>query len=464
LKIKGLIVIGVATVGVAAPAFAQIPVPTVQAPVPVPTVKAPVPVPTVQVPVPVPTVKAPVPVPTVQAPQTPVPQVPSVAPPSGGGGGSGGGSAGGGSAGSAGSGGGSGASGGSTSGSSGGGSSSSGPDSATSRSGSSSGGGSGSSTPRKRTSSSSPATRSAGHTAPSGGKEEPAERRERELRETVAAANSCLGELDPAQRRVITLRAGVGPGPPRSRGGVAKRLDISVRRVVRLERAGLKRLKSLTENGRCVPLEQGSGTATAGVVAAGSLSAIVTSGKSGNDTDKSKSPKGGRDGSGSGRDEGGSSTGNGGEGTGDDRGGVAGRSITSLPVAAGSGASWLIILVALVLLALAARTLVPMLLRRRRDRQLAETYMNAPQRATFVAPVATPTAEPVAEEPRTRAPNPAPPFNLPASGNESAWNAPPAAGKPEGSSQWSAAPPPPPPGAEARADVDLTEPLSARRR
>ena len=71
------------------------------------------------------------------------------------------------------------------------------------------------------------------------------------LRETVASAGRCLDDLSAAQRRVLTLRAGVGAGPPRSRGGVARRLDISVRRVARLEGTGLSRLRALARSGGC---------------------------------------------------------------------------------------------------------------------------------------------------------------------------------------------------------------------
>ena len=275
--------VGAVTVGVAAPAFAQLPVPTVQAPVPVPTVQVPVPVPTVRVPVP--TVQAPVPVPTVQVPQVEVPSVPPVAPPSGGGGGgSGGGSSGSGggsSSGSRSSSGGGASGGGSRSSSSGGGggssASSSGGGSSPSTSSSRSAAGrsnaprrgsksrSSASSRRTSTSKASPTCASAKAGTP--------ERRECELRKTVATASRCLSDLSPAQRRVLVLRAGVGPGPPRSRGGVAKRLKISTRRVIRLERTGLTRLRTLAKRGACAPPAQ---TVTAGVVAPAGASGANT--------------------------------------------------------------------------------------------------------------------------------------------------------------------------------------------
>ncbi len=284
---------GVATVSVAAPAFAQIPVPTVQVPVPVPTVQVPVPVPTVQVPVPVPTVKAPVPVPTVQAPvpvptvqvpKVPVPDVPVPAVPpvggSGGSSGSSGGSAGGGGAraavaagrrrrrgGSArgGSAGGGSSGGGAAGGGSAGGGGATGGGSDASRTGSSPGAG-GSANPRS-------STRSRGSGTASAACRGSAQSRECILRETVARSTACLDALSSAQRRVLMLRAGVGAGPPRSRGGVAKKLRISERRVVRLERTGLSRLRSLARQGACATP---TGTATAGDATPLAASAIAS--------------------------------------------------------------------------------------------------------------------------------------------------------------------------------------------
>jgi hypothetical protein len=77
--------------------------------------------------------------------------------------------------------------------------------------------------------------------------------RERKLRETVTQATGCLDDLSRGQRRVLTLRAGIGAGPPRSRSSTARRLDISVKRVTRLERTGLKRLRELAHGGGCAP-------------------------------------------------------------------------------------------------------------------------------------------------------------------------------------------------------------------
>ena len=88
-------------------------------------------------------------------------------------------------------------------------------------------------------------------------------KRERRLRETVARATGCLDDLSQGQRRVLRLRAGVGEGPARSRTNVAKRLDISVRRVARLETTGLRRLRTLANRGACTTVAPSTVTAAA---------------------------------------------------------------------------------------------------------------------------------------------------------------------------------------------------------
>jgi hypothetical protein len=122
----------------------------------------------------------------------------------------------------------------------------------------------------------------------------------------VAQTSRCLDDLSAGQRRVLTLRAGVGPGPPRSRGRVAKRLNITERRVVRLERTGLRRLRTLAKGGGCaVPAQTqpGSQTSTAGAVAPLAAAAISTPSSGGNDGGSSGS--GGERGKGGGSDSGG---------------------------------------------------------------------------------------------------------------------------------------------------------------
>ncbi len=242
MRIRALVLCGLAATAVAAPAAAQLPpVPTVP-PLPVPTPRLPVPtvvptsVPTV-VPTSVPTI-VPTAVPTVAPPR-----LPSL--PGGGGGGApsgGGGSAGG--SGSAGGGSGSASGGGSSGGASGSGAPSGGG------SGASSGGGSGRSsgggTPSRGGTSSGGGTRRTF----SGARSRPsshtlAVRRDRKLRAAVLARQSCLGSLSRPERLVLTLRAGVDANAPRSRGSVARRLRITIRRVTKLEHAGLKRLRAV---------------------------------------------------------------------------------------------------------------------------------------------------------------------------------------------------------------------------
>ena len=68
-------------------------------------------------------------------------------------------------------------------------------------------------------------------------------RRQQRLRRTVGRYRTCLDGLPALERRVIVLRTGLGAGDPRTRAGVGRRLDISARRVGRLERRALRRLR-----------------------------------------------------------------------------------------------------------------------------------------------------------------------------------------------------------------------------
>jgi hypothetical protein len=70
-------------------------------------------------------------------------------------------------------------------------------------------------------------------------------RRERRLRRTVRENAACLTALPTAQRRVLELRAGVGPRRPHTRAGTAAILDVRRSTVIQRERAGLKRLRGL---------------------------------------------------------------------------------------------------------------------------------------------------------------------------------------------------------------------------
>jgi hypothetical protein len=221
-----LLVAGVVALAVPASTTAQLPpVPTVPpAPVPVPTVP---PVPTAvplpkPPPAPVPTV---VPVPTTP-PSVPVPSVPGVTGPSGGGG---------------------------SSSSGGGGSSSSG------------GGGGSTSSPGNAGSAAAPSAPSSGGGARGGSsssgrdarahaaRRTPAQRHraERRLRRMVTRLSFCLDNLTTVQRRVLVLRTGLGSARPHSRRGVARLLDLRVRRVARIERRGVRDARRLSRAGAC---------------------------------------------------------------------------------------------------------------------------------------------------------------------------------------------------------------------
>ena len=92
--------------------------------------------------------------------------------------------------------------------------------------------------------------RATARAAQAGGDESRAvRRRERRLRGAVDRYRSCLDGLPVLERRVLVLRSGLGPRGPRSRAGVARTLDLSARRVARLERRGLRRLRGLARGG-----------------------------------------------------------------------------------------------------------------------------------------------------------------------------------------------------------------------
>jgi hypothetical protein len=88
-----------------------------------------------------------------------------------------------------------------------------------------------------------------------------ARRRDRELRHVVLRLRGCAGRLPRAQRRVVLLRAGIGLGHVRSRARVAQITGYSVRRVRRLERSGLRILRSLSRDG-CGGTAAGAGAVT----------------------------------------------------------------------------------------------------------------------------------------------------------------------------------------------------------
>jgi hypothetical protein len=177
----------------------------------------------------------------------------------------------------------------------------------------------------------------------------------------VAQTSRCLDDLSPAQRRVLTLRAGVGAGPPRSRGGVARRLNITVRRVVRLERTGLRRLRTLAGSGGCAAPDQPQPrpqTSTAGVVAPVAAAALGTRSSNGNDGGASGGGSGGESGNGGGSESDGNRGGTGAPGESPRNGGVAGVSQTNP-----SRSADLTIPLLLLLLALAAAATTQLLRR-----------------------------------------------------------------------------------------------------
>jgi hypothetical protein len=75
--------------------------------------------------------------------------------------------------------------------------------------------------------------------------------RDRDLRRAVLSHEACLGQMPRGERRVLTLRAGVGLAHPRSRAQVQRITGLPRTRVAALERSGLRRLRSLAQAGGC---------------------------------------------------------------------------------------------------------------------------------------------------------------------------------------------------------------------
>ena len=75
--------------------------------------------------------------------------------------------------------------------------------------------------------------------------------RDRQLRRAVLGHEACLGQMPRGERRVLTLRAGVGLAHPRSRAQVQRITGLPRTRVAALERSGLQRLRSLAQAGAC---------------------------------------------------------------------------------------------------------------------------------------------------------------------------------------------------------------------
>jgi hypothetical protein len=94
----------------------------------------------------------------------------------------------------------------------------------------------------------------------------------------VARLSSCLDELPTGQRRVLVLRAGVGAAHAHSQRAVARTLDITVRRVRRLERSGLRHARALSRADAC------GGTASSRTMATTTGSIATAGGGSGTGT------------------------------------------------------------------------------------------------------------------------------------------------------------------------------------
>jgi hypothetical protein len=75
--------------------------------------------------------------------------------------------------------------------------------------------------------------------------------RDRALRRAVLRFQGCLARVPRAERRVLTLRAGVGAARTHSRTEVARITHLRRARVIKLERRGLRRLHALGRAGAC---------------------------------------------------------------------------------------------------------------------------------------------------------------------------------------------------------------------
>jgi hypothetical protein len=100
---------------------------------------------------------------------------------------------------------------------------------------------------------------------PSSGASAPTQlrRHDRALRRTVLGYEGCLGRMPNVERRVLSLRAGVGIGHTRSRAEVQRLTGLSRARVVATERRGIERLRGLARAGACA---SAAGTAGLGEV------------------------------------------------------------------------------------------------------------------------------------------------------------------------------------------------------
>jgi hypothetical protein len=90
------------------------------------------------------------------------------------------------------------------------------------------------------------------------------QQRERNLRSTVLRFRGCLSRVPRSERRVLSLRAGVGRLRAHTRSQVARITHLRRARVIKLERRGLRRLRALNRAGAC----QDAGAATTAMTVA----------------------------------------------------------------------------------------------------------------------------------------------------------------------------------------------------
>ena len=88
-----------------------------------------------------------------------------------------------------------------------------------------------------------------------------ARRRDRALRRSVLRFQGCLSQVPRSERRVLTLRAGVGSSRAHSRTEVARITHLRRARVITLERRGLRRLHTLGRTDTCEDAQTASAAA-----------------------------------------------------------------------------------------------------------------------------------------------------------------------------------------------------------
>jgi hypothetical protein len=115
------------------------------------------------------------------------------------------------------------------------------------------------------------------------------------LRRLVRQLRGCLPRLPKLQARVLRLRAGVGPGGPRSTATVARLVDRTVPQVRRVQRRAVRRLRAEARDGcSAVAAPDGAGATDTGTSADAGLAALGTAG-GGDDGDGAAGPGGAGD-------------------------------------------------------------------------------------------------------------------------------------------------------------------------